>query len=191
MRRISARIGSSGRHPRDSGLRFLHAVDSREPLVCITLVPGTVSERPKVQLSKSCVLERAPWVQIPPVPPRKSPLHPRATPGRRGFSSSCPSVGGHGRHSIEPCRRGKTRSSRSSLAGRKRSSTGRGPRVSSSTPGGAWIRPCSTSRSQRSGTPPLRHGCMADAMRSWNGYVVTPGIGSSLARITDLPRVAG
>ena len=30
---------------------------------------GTVSERPKVQLSKSCVGESPPWVQIPPVPP--------------------------------------------------------------------------------------------------------------------------
>jgi len=28
-----------------------------------------VSERPKVQLSKSCVRESAPWVQIPPSPP--------------------------------------------------------------------------------------------------------------------------
>ena len=34
-----------------------------------TLVGGTVSERPKVQLSKSCVGESPPWVQIPPVPP--------------------------------------------------------------------------------------------------------------------------
>jgi len=28
-----------------------------------------VSERPKVQLSKSCVGESPPWVQIPPSPP--------------------------------------------------------------------------------------------------------------------------
>ena len=30
---------------------------------------GDVSERPKVQLSKSCVGESPPWVQIPPSPP--------------------------------------------------------------------------------------------------------------------------
>ena len=30
---------------------------------------GGVSERPKVQLSKSCVGESPPWVQIPPSPP--------------------------------------------------------------------------------------------------------------------------
>jgi tRNA(adenine34) deaminase len=34
---------------------------------------GIVSERPKVQLSKSCVRASAPWVQIPPIPPRKKP----------------------------------------------------------------------------------------------------------------------
>jgi hypothetical protein len=33
------------------------------------LIHGDVSERPKVQLSKSCVRESAPWVQIPPSPP--------------------------------------------------------------------------------------------------------------------------
>lgn len=33
------------------------------------LAIGSVSERPKVQLSKSCVRESAPWVQIPPGPP--------------------------------------------------------------------------------------------------------------------------
>ena len=33
------------------------------------LFPGDVSERPKVQLSKSCVGESPPWVQIPPSPP--------------------------------------------------------------------------------------------------------------------------
>ncbi|MFM1784453.1 MAG: hypothetical protein RLZZ579_730 [Actinomycetota bacterium] len=32
---------------------------------------GDVSERPKVQLSKSCVGESPPWVQIPPSPPAK------------------------------------------------------------------------------------------------------------------------
>ena len=31
---------------------------------------GDVSERPKVQLSKSCVGESPPWVQIPPSPLR-------------------------------------------------------------------------------------------------------------------------
>ena len=30
---------------------------------------GDVSEWPKVQLSKSCVGESPPWVQIPPSPP--------------------------------------------------------------------------------------------------------------------------
>jgi len=34
-----------------------------------------VSERPKVQLSKSCVRESAPWVQIPPGPPNQKDLH--------------------------------------------------------------------------------------------------------------------
>ena len=33
------------------------------------LLIGDVSERPKVQLSKSCVGESPPWVQIPPSPP--------------------------------------------------------------------------------------------------------------------------
>ena len=33
------------------------------------LLHGDVSERPKVQLSKSCVGESPPWVQIPPSPP--------------------------------------------------------------------------------------------------------------------------
>ena len=32
------------------------------------LLDGDVSERPKVQLSKSCVGESPPWVQIPPSP---------------------------------------------------------------------------------------------------------------------------
>ena len=32
------------------------------------LLGGDVSERPKVQLSKSCVGESPPWVQIPPSP---------------------------------------------------------------------------------------------------------------------------
>ena len=32
------------------------------------MVIGDVSERPKVQLSKSCVGESPPWVQIPPSP---------------------------------------------------------------------------------------------------------------------------
>jgi hypothetical protein len=42
-------------------------------VACVALcniVGGTVSERPKVQLSKSCVGESPPWVQIPPVPLR-------------------------------------------------------------------------------------------------------------------------
>ena len=34
---------------------------------------GDVSERPKVQLSKSCVGESPPWVQIPPSPLWGSP----------------------------------------------------------------------------------------------------------------------
>ncbi len=52
-----------------------------------TLVGGTVSERPKVQLSKSCVGESPPWVQIPPVPPCEVAGH-RNTPNPRfrGFS---------------------------------------------------------------------------------------------------------
>ena len=33
-----------------------------------------MSERPKVQLSKSCVGESPPWVQIPPSPLLKSPV---------------------------------------------------------------------------------------------------------------------
>jgi hypothetical protein len=41
--------------------------------ISTNIVPGTVSERPKVQLSKSCVGESPPWVQIPPVPPEKRP----------------------------------------------------------------------------------------------------------------------
>ena len=42
-----------------------------EPSVLIgsSLFDGDVSERPKVQLSKSCVGESPPWVQIPPSPP--------------------------------------------------------------------------------------------------------------------------
>ena len=40
------------------------------------MVGGTVSERPKVQLSKSCVGESPPWVQIPPVPLFESPEIP-------------------------------------------------------------------------------------------------------------------
>jgi hypothetical protein len=54
--------------------------------LCITLDDGTVSERPKVQLSKSCVVERPPWVQIPPVPPEKSPVSPQDL---RGFLLFC------------------------------------------------------------------------------------------------------
>ena len=33
------------------------------------LFPGTVSERPKDHVSKTCVGATPPWVQIPPVPP--------------------------------------------------------------------------------------------------------------------------
>ena len=36
---------------------------------CTKLSPGTVSERPKDHVSKTCVGETPPWVQIPPVPP--------------------------------------------------------------------------------------------------------------------------
>src|SRR4051812_45910202 len=50
-----------------------------------TVVGGTVSERPKVQLSKSCVGESPPWVQIPPVPPRASPRNPCIYKGCGGF----------------------------------------------------------------------------------------------------------
>ena len=42
---------------------------SPNPVASRKLVLGSVSERPKVQLSKSCVRESAPWVQIPPGPP--------------------------------------------------------------------------------------------------------------------------
>jgi hypothetical protein len=37
--------------------------------------PGTVSERPKDHVSKTCVGATPPWVQIPPVPPQKTPVH--------------------------------------------------------------------------------------------------------------------
>lgn len=40
-----------------------------------------------MQLSKSCVRESAPWVQIPPVPPQKHPLLPSKHKEVRGFSS--------------------------------------------------------------------------------------------------------
>ena len=49
------------------------------------MVRGTVSERPKVQLSKSCVGESPPWVQIPPVPPHASPRDPSVYKGSGGF----------------------------------------------------------------------------------------------------------
>jgi hypothetical protein len=39
------------------------------------LFPGTVSERPKDHVSKTCVGATPPWVQIPPVPPQKTPVH--------------------------------------------------------------------------------------------------------------------
>ncbi len=35
----------------------------------------TVSERPKDHVSKTCVGATPPWVQIPPVPPQKTPVH--------------------------------------------------------------------------------------------------------------------
>ena len=62
------------------------------------LFPGTVSERPKDHVSKTCVGATPPWVQIPPVPP-KGPIVfltsmvrdtrlTRRTPGSgRGFFS--------------------------------------------------------------------------------------------------------
>src|SRR6218665_2429943 len=46
--------------------RWRHGADSAMQVVSSKIDPGTVSERPKVQLSKSCVGESPPWVQIPP-----------------------------------------------------------------------------------------------------------------------------
>ena len=43
-------------------------------LVWSKLAPGTVSERPKEHVSKTCDGSSRPWVQIPPVPPRKALL---------------------------------------------------------------------------------------------------------------------
>ncbi len=40
---------------------------------CVRLAPGTVSERPKEHVSKTCDGASHPWVQIPPVPPLKYP----------------------------------------------------------------------------------------------------------------------
>ena len=44
----------------------------REGRACTRINDGTVSERPKVHVSKTCVGESPPWVQIPPVPPKGS-----------------------------------------------------------------------------------------------------------------------
>ena len=64
--------------------------DSAPEANLATMVGGTVSERPKVQLSKSCVGESPPWVQIPPVPPRISPEF-SGIRGSVGFrDASCP-----------------------------------------------------------------------------------------------------
>lgn len=53
----------------------MHA-DWRPARTSPKIARGTVSERPKVQLSKSCVGESPPWVQIPPVPPLQAPAIP-------------------------------------------------------------------------------------------------------------------
>jgi hypothetical protein len=59
-----------GHDPKQCGHRpILRAVFRDRSRPCTKIVDGTVSERPKVQLSKSCVGESPPWVQIPPVPP--------------------------------------------------------------------------------------------------------------------------
>src|ERR1700709_2048789 len=58
------------------GCSALPPSDWRPERVCRNVSDGTVSERPKVHVSKTCVLERAPWVQIPPVPPSCSPSLP-------------------------------------------------------------------------------------------------------------------
>ena len=47
-----------------------------------------MSERPKVQLSKSCVGESPPWVQIPPVPPIIIRLHGSVC-AVSGFFTTC------------------------------------------------------------------------------------------------------
>ena len=57
------------------------------------LFNGSVSERPKVQLSKSCVGESPPWVQIPPGPPCDVSRHRKPPNLRvRGFLSFLPLI---------------------------------------------------------------------------------------------------
>src|SRR5690606_149449 len=54
------------------------------------VVAGSVSERPKVQHSKCCVVSKPPWVRIPPLPRCEARNHAetpswfRAFPGRSG-----------------------------------------------------------------------------------------------------------
>ena len=51
-----------------------------------TLVGGGVSERPKEHVSKTCVGVTPPWVQIPPPPPTRGPLHPHERADREALS---------------------------------------------------------------------------------------------------------
>lgn len=92
MRTMYAGPLGTGCMPTERALHLPRAVEgrstdaaapaSRHPLVLAhaprssKIVLGTVSERPKVQLSKSCVGESPPWVQIPPVPLAESPEIP-------------------------------------------------------------------------------------------------------------------
>ena len=70
-------VGSGYESAESRGLTRARSSCANWRAVWSKLAPGTVSERPKEHVSKTCDGASHPWVQIPPVPRLKSPRDPR------------------------------------------------------------------------------------------------------------------